>query len=336
MKSKTRCYRRNQILLTFIALGFGLSREPRLGVALTQSVENPRWEFLRTNLSIFPGTEKLFEPDRKLFWRLKSNLRDVQAAERLPHGEWRFSVSTDGHGRRRSSGPKSPRHKILFLGDSCTFGIPVNDNETFPALIEKRMEEIESINAGVPGYSAFQGRLLLEGMDSSFTPDVVVITFWPNDRSIWDHLGDAEHQEFIAAQESKEFSRYQIIRLLRRAAPGDRPRLTEAEFAEELRRMIRWSRARGTEPVLQVWPTRRQMTSLSEVDYQDLLRRIAREDRVRIIDLVPVFRARDDGGLFVDNIHASKAGYALVAETLASMLKEILTIPAKDGGEARR
>src|SRR5688500_13591219 len=100
--------------------------------------------------------------------------------------------------------------------------------------------------------------------------------------------------------------------------------------------MIRWSRARGTEPVLQVWPTRRQMTSLSEVDYQDSLRKSAREDRVRIIDLGPVFRARDNGGLFVDNIHASKAGYALVAETLASMLKEILTIPAKDGGEARR
>ena len=73
MKSKTRCYRRNQILLTFIALGFGLSREPRVGVALTQSVENPRWEFLRANLSIFPGTERLFEPDRKVFWRLKSN-----------------------------------------------------------------------------------------------------------------------------------------------------------------------------------------------------------------------------------------------------------------------
>jgi lysophospholipase L1-like esterase len=336
MKSKICYFRTNQILVTFLALVLSLGRAQELGATLTQSIENPRWEFLRTNLSIFPGTENLFEPDPKLFWRLRPDLRDVQAAERLPHGEWRFSVSTDGNGRRLGSRPKAPRHRILFLGDSCTFGIPVDDHETFPALVEKIMEGIESINAGVPGYSAFQGRLLLEKWAPSFTPDIVVVTFWPNDRSVWDHLGDAEHQEFIAAQQSGEFSRYQILRLLRRAGPGDRRRLTEEEFAEEIRRIIRWSRTRGVEPVLQIWPTRQQMASLSEIDYQAILRRIGGEDRVRIIDLVSVFRTRRDGGLFVDNIHASRAGYAVVAETLVPILKEILRTPAKDGGKARR
>ena len=124
------------------------------------------------------------------------------------------------------------RHTVLFLGDSCTFGIPVNDNEAFPALVQQKMEGIQSINAGVPGYSAFQGRLFLEGTDSAFRPDVVVVTFWPNDRSVWDHLGDAEHQELIAAEQSGEFSRYRIVRLLRRATPGKRPRLTDEEFAD--------------------------------------------------------------------------------------------------------
>jgi len=305
-------------LLIFLAFPFSVEQ------GLGQEISNPRWEFLRTNLDVFPGTEKLFEPDTRLFWRLRPNLKGLRAAERLPDKELQFSVATDAKGRRFIPEPGIVRHTVLFLGDSCTFGIPVNDNETFPALVQQQVEGIQSINAGVPGYSAFQGRLFLEGMDSAFRPDVVVVTFWPNDRSVWDHLGDAEHQELIAAQESGEFSRYRIVRLLRRATPGTRPRLTEQEFAEQIRKMVGWCRARGSKPILQIWPTKQQMSTSDEIDRQQVLRKIAREDRVPLVDLVPVFRRRRGPVLFADNIHATKEGYALVAETLCEVLRQML------------
>ena len=62
---------------------------------------NPRWSFLVTNLEVFPGMEKIFEPDASLFWRLKPNLQEVRAAERLPDTKYPFQVSTDADGRRR-------------------------------------------------------------------------------------------------------------------------------------------------------------------------------------------------------------------------------------------
>lgn len=295
-----------------------------VGHGFGQEIPNPRWEFLLTNLDVFPGTEKLFESDTRLFWRLRPNLKSLRAAERLPGKEFQFSVSTDAKGRRFIPQPGIVRHTVLFLGDSCTFGIPVNDNEAFPALVQQKVEGIQSINAGVPGYSAFQGRLLLEGMDSAFRPDVVVVTFWPNDRSVWDHLGDAEHQELIEAEQSGEFSRYRIIRLLRRATPGTRPRLTEEEFAEQIRQMLRWCRERGSKPILQIWPAKQQMSTADEIDRQQVLRKIAREDGVPMVDLVPVFRQRRGAVLFVDGVHATKEGYALVAETLCKVLRQVL------------
>jgi len=156
---------------------------------------------------------------------------------------------------------------LLFLEDSCTFGIPVNDHETFPTSVQQKLEGIQSINAGVPGYSTFQGASLLEGIDSPFRPDVVVMTFWPNDRSVWDHLGDAEHEELLAAERSGEFSRYRVLRLLRRAT-GVRPRLIEEEFAEQIRLMLRWCRERGSKPILQIWHAKKQMSTTDEVDRQ--------------------------------------------------------------------
>jgi lysophospholipase L1-like esterase len=295
-----------------------------VGHSFGQETSNPRWEFLRTNLDVFPGTEKLFEPDTSLFWRLRPNLKSVRAAERLPDKEFQFSVSTDAKGRRCIPQPAIVRHTVLFLGDSCTFGIPVNDNEAFPALVQQKMEGIQSINAGVPGYSAFQGRLFLEGLNSSFRPDIVVVTFWPNDRSVWDHLGDAEHQELIEAEQSGEFSRYRIVRLLRRATPGKRPRLTGEEFADQIRQILRWCRERNSRPILQIWPARQQMATTDEIDQQQILRKIAREDRVPVVDLVPVFRQHRDSILFVDSVHATKEGYTLVAEALVPVIRQQL------------
>ena len=276
---------------------------------------NPRWQFLVTKLQVFPGTEKLFEPDDSLFWRLAPNLQSIACAERLPDAEFRFTASTDRSGRRKQ--PPATGRTILFLGDSCTFGIPVNDAESFPALVQQHLPGVRTVNAGVPGYTAYQGRVLLESLSQA--PAIVVITFWPNDRGSWDRLSDLEHAELIAAERAGDFSRLRVLRLLRRAAPGARPRLTDDEFAAEIRRMIAWCRMHGSTPVLHVWPNRQG----DDVDLQQLLRRIAAQERVALVDQAPVFRAQRHRALFVDSVHATREGYALAAGTLVRALQRV-------------
>jgi hypothetical protein len=160
---------------------------------------NPRWEFLVTNLDVFPGTDQFFESDSRLFWRLRPNLRDVAAAERLPDGStYRFTASTGPDGRRVTPPVNAAESRVLFLGDSSTFGIPVGDAEAFPAVVQRLVPGLAAINAGVPGYSAFQGRRLLEHLaEMSDAPRFVIAAFWPNDRSTWDHLSDPEHAQLL-------------------------------------------------------------------------------------------------------------------------------------------
>lgn len=285
--------------------------------------ENPRWAFLTTNLGVFPGTEKLFEPDDNLFWRLRSNLRGISASEKLPDAEYPFKVATDADGHRVTPQPESASQTVLFLGDSCTFGIPVNDSETFPALVQSALPGVRAVNAGVPGYSAFQGRIVLEEWKKP-PPAAVVITFWPNGLSAWDHLSDAEHQELLAAERQGEFSRHRLTRLMRRVSPGTRPRLNDEEFAAEIRKMIAWCREHGSRPIIQIWPTQKQSLETIEIDRQVQLRQIAAAEKVALVDLVPVVRKAADPALFADNIHMRRAGYKLVAERLAPVIRDEL------------
>ena len=227
----------------------GLESVSRLLFRLTP---NARWQHhhrLVESIGI-ASLNRILEPDPALFWRVKPGLRNVVVAGRIADsGDLRFSVSTDGDGRRRMPVVDAPRHTILFLGDSSTFGVGVNDEQTFPALIQQRLPGVRCINTGVPGYSAYQGRKLLESLPPNPPPAVVVISFDFNDDSSWDHLGDAEHDRLIAAEQSRLVNRLRFLRLLQQVLPekpspeppqgvSQRPRLTDTEYAEQLRMII--------------------------------------------------------------------------------------------------
>ena len=78
-------------------------------------------------------------------------------------------------------------YRILCIGESSTFGVGVNDHETYtarlPALLENHLpnKQIRSINAGVSAYSSFQGRKYLELHGLQLQPDMVIIYHELND-----------------------------------------------------------------------------------------------------------------------------------------------------------
>lgn len=282
---------------------------------------NPRWDFLRINLEVFPGMDRIFEPDWRLFWRLKANLSKIPAAEKSPSRDYPFRVSTEANGRRVSAGAPAGAPAVLFLGDSCTFGIPVNDDQAFPAQVGKSLG-VWVINAGVPGYSAFQGRLLLEAVKEN--PKAVVVTFWVNDRTIWDNLSDREHFALMDADRKGEFSRHRLTRILRRATPGSRPRLSEEEFAEELTATVARARQIGAFPLLVIWPTARQIAGEPEDRRQSIIRDVGAKTKSTVVDLAPTFRGHNWESLFVDPVHATAKGYKIAAAPIAEALRDLL------------
>jgi len=74
---------------------------------------------------------------------------------------------------------KYPR-RVLFLGDSFTFGLYVPQDKAFPQVLEQRWQEklgqrgIAVLNAGVVSYSPFLQKLMFEKELAAWKPQIVV------------------------------------------------------------------------------------------------------------------------------------------------------------------
>ncbi len=110
------------------------------------------------------------ELDKALGYKPKSNY----AAQRNP---WSTKVTLIDHGIRSNgtSTSKIPsRPSILCVGDSFTFGDAVNDNEAWPAYLEKSLG-IHALNGGVFGYGLDQSILRAEQLVPVLKPDFLIV-----------------------------------------------------------------------------------------------------------------------------------------------------------------
>lgn len=72
--------------------------------------------------------------------------------------------------------------RVLFLGDSVTWGWGVNDGERFCDLLDAELRpKLEVIDAAVPGYGTDQELWTLEARGDALQPDLVVLVFILND-----------------------------------------------------------------------------------------------------------------------------------------------------------
>lgn len=202
--------------------------------------------------------------------------------------------------------PKPPKASlVLCLGDSCTFGVKIPYEESYPKSLERLLNlpgsthEWLVVNAGVPGYSSFQGLHYFRRSIGDYQPDVVLVGFGLNDRSYWDNRSDEEHYRLLHASGIRAIpARSQLYLNLRRfvlwarfrlikppvsptpeaTQPGTRrkrafrneeeksalynggvPRVSVAEFRRNLTEMTRLARSRKSGVVFINWPLRAQV-----------------------------------------------------------------------------
>ncbi len=295
-----------------------------------------RWDALEGVL-VAAGFEQLhsiLEPDPQRFWRVRAGLEAKRLKGHLGNsGQIAFSVSTDEYGRRRMPAVSDARFDAVFLGDSCTFGVGVEGDETFVALLQQRIPGLRAINAASPGYTAYQGRVTFETAAFARPPAAVVVSFMFNDDLPWDGRGDLEHARNRARLDNWLIARSRLLQFMMRlrgaaeppsdAAPARRPRLDDAEYASELIRIVEAVRARDAEALLVAWPLARQMPNDRVTRKQVIMGNVARELGVPFVDLVPHFRAQSTP-VFADAVHANAAGNRLVADVLEPELRKLL------------
>jgi lysophospholipase L1-like esterase len=277
-----------------------------------------------------PSLQKAVLPDRVLFWKLKPGVPPTVIEGRTgPSDPIRFTMSTTPAGFR-APGPAGPP-SVVCVGDSCTFGLGVEDGETFPSQLRASLGP-EVLNAGIPGYSAYQGHRLLKERIGSWRPKAVVIQFGWNDAAVWDGRSDAEHAVLLASGPGLLF-RSRLVQLLAShlfgrggrpsgaAAPPGRPRLTPEEFGEELRAMVRLSRSEGAVPLLVLWPARYHLQGIRVPPHLDVIRKVAATEGSPLVDLFEVFSREGGAALYADAIHANTAGNRAVAAAVAAALE---------------
>lgn len=75
--------------------------------------------------------------------------------------------------------------RVLFVGDSYTFGYAVDEADAFPHRVEvllgSRGVEVQAVNAGVPGFNSVQELQYLRDRFDELRPQVVVLGYVVND-----------------------------------------------------------------------------------------------------------------------------------------------------------
>jgi hypothetical protein len=135
---------------------------------------------------IFPGQRVVGTPithfDRLIGWK-----KPPDQVMRHETSEFSVSYSSNSEGfRGEGAMALEPNlRRIAFIGDSFTFGIGVNEEDTFPSLIEGLLDETRSYNYGISGFGVDQMWMTLRHYADKVAPDIVVASF------IWPDLGRA-------------------------------------------------------------------------------------------------------------------------------------------------
>jgi lysophospholipase L1-like esterase len=185
-------------------------------------------------------------------------------------------VTINSRGLRGPEFDPSASFRMIALGDSCTFGMltlgPTSSlyvEQPYPERVAALManlspSSVSVLNAGVPGYTSYQGDLLFRTHLRRLQPDLVSIKFgWndllvsgqplPSTREAATSLGRMR-DDLLLRSALYPFARRLSLAVAAEAAPGPyvaprswTPNIPPDDFADNLRRMVGRVRARHAE-----------------------------------------------------------------------------------------
>jgi lysophospholipase L1-like esterase len=234
--------------------------------------------------------------------------------------------------------PKPPgMRRILCLGDSITFGFGVGEQENYPYLIGRalRKERVEVVNGGVNGYTSHQVLARFRRLAPLVEPDVVTVLVGWNDRVLRpvDDRGFERRLRWVVRVEQSLGRAYlfsamqQVFRSAWPAAPAPNsvPRVSVAQYRENLAALVRACRSLGAAPLLIALPHRMPAPRASYASpHGDALPEIAKQLGIPLVGVGELGTREEQANneaLFVDSLHLSPLGNARMAERVVATLR---------------
>jgi len=279
----------------------------------------------------------------QVYWTADPNME----SQAVPHKETgdTFLVSTDAHGLRvpRHPSDKAPgMHRVMALGCSTTYGWGVDDAQSYPARLESRLKaeghaDWEVINGGQPGYTSFQGLWLWDTVLKDYHPDVVLIGYIVQDarkaaytdKSQAVLQGDARFLKTHLLYQAKTYLALRSLLGSVQIRAKERPvgdeggvyRVPPADYADNLRALVKDVVAVGAVPVLFGYPLEREGYT---TQHRAILRAASEELGVRDFDpQAQMEEASRRQTLYFerDRGHANARGNDLISKWVADYLE---------------
>ena len=290
---------------------------------------------------------EVFQKDRDLFWRM----RPSQEIKSRFFNDKNIRINSLGL-RGEEISPDKTGKRIVAIGNSCTFGWGSSVQTIFATQLGHRLgQNWESINAGVPGYTSFQGKKFLSSDIVSLQPDILLVMFGWNDHwAAASQIADKDQQfpSQMVIDLQNRLSKLHTYRLLKKAwlntidpnpdSTFDREQTVHRvglnDFQINLDEICRIAKCNNMIPVLLTSPIPslekyypRGVTSIIHrvhERYNDITRAVALKNNVLLIDLDLEFNSAehlwDDPAN--DPIHFNSRGHALATLTITRQLKQ--------------
>ncbi len=248
--------------------------------------------------------------------------------------------------------------RLLATGDSSIYGYGVADDEVFlqvaAAALSAPGAPVEGWNAAIPGYSTFQSINLLQMRALALEPDVVVVgNLWSDnnfdafvDRDLlsaysrWDRSLVGRLHGLLSASALYRVMDYRV-RVAGGAqaqarkvgwtvgggAPSGRRRVSINDYAANLDTLVSLARGVGAEVIFLALANREDLGGRGDAPgawapYREVFRDAAARAGAPVVSVPEVFRASGLGreALFLDEMHPTAEGHALMGRSLAGAL----------------
>ena len=233
--------------------------------------------------------------------------------------------------------------RVVALGSSSTFGYGVGGQDAWAAQLEQLLvqagERVEVINSGIPGATAERLRYFLDGVVLPMKPDLVIVDLAFNDRSFGGAADERAHframttsgisrleqlvDRWSAARREQAVSEFLLaLEQGRPVSAEDRERYSLAparRFQDALRDMASACRAAGAAIVFAQEPQRPGVDRTTLSDYHAAMAELGGELNVPVVALQGALDAAT-GPMFLDAVHPTPAGHAIIARTIAKVL----------------
>jgi lysophospholipase L1-like esterase len=262
------------------------------------------------------------------------------------------NLTDEFRGKKVSEAAEEGVYRILCLGGSFTYGWPYVNQEwvAYPACLERSLNnraedenKFEVINAGIGGYTSYQGLFYFKNRLYRLNPDLITICFGANDtnnsndvdtfcsdKEYYERLRDLSDNKVLSGikQHLNNLRVYALMEKLiintKKIFIKPRIRVPPRDFGDNLAEFIKLSEEQNfkilfiLEPHINLSDFEQE---IKENAYYNIMYKLAMEnpESVKLADTISLFRRYQDRDMFYDEMHLLPSGHKLLAEYITEI-----------------